>query len=114
MSKRGAGSFDTWTKTGDAGAPRLPDVPRPEEFMRRTSLIRALPLALIALLVIPSLALADGTTDGIGFAGKLPTETGLNSVWVIVAGCLVMFMQAGFAFLEIGFVRGKNAGSVIA
>jgi len=26
----------------------------------------------------------------------------------------VMFMQAGFAFLEIGFSRSKNAGSVIA
>ena len=25
-----------------------------------------------------------------------------------------MFMQAGFAFLEIGFSRGKNAGTVIA
>jgi ammonium transporter, Amt family len=82
--------------------------------MRRTLLIRALPLALLALLVVPSLALADGNTDSLGFAGKLPTETGLNSLWVIVAGCLVMFMQAGFAFLEIGFVRAKNAGSVIA
>ena len=29
-------------------------------------------------------------------------------------GLLVMFMQAGFAFLEIGFSRGKNAGTVIA
>ena len=25
-----------------------------------------------------------------------------------------MFMQAGFAFLEIGFSRGKNAGTIIA
>jgi hypothetical protein len=25
-----------------------------------------------------------------------------------------MFMQAGFAFLEIGFSRGKNAGTVVA
>ena len=33
---------------------------------------------------------------------------------MIVAGCVVMFMQAGFAFLEIGFSRGKNAGTVIA
>jgi Amt family ammonium transporter len=32
----------------------------------------------------------------------------------LVAGILVMFMQAGFAFLEIGFSRGKNAGTVIA
>ena len=33
---------------------------------------------------------------------------------MIVAGALVMFMQAGFAFLEIGFSRGKNAGTVVA
>ena len=35
-------------------------------------------------------------------------------MWVIVAGCFVMFMQAGFALLEIGFSRGKNAGTVVA
>jgi Amt family ammonium transporter len=29
---------------------------------------------------------------------------------VIVAGVLVMFMQAGFLFLEVGFSRAKNAG----
>ena len=34
----------------------------------------------------------------------------LNTTWVIVAAVLVMFMQAGFAFLEIGFSRMKNAG----
>src|SRR4051812_47549090 len=47
-------------------------------------------------------------------AGKLPDTVGINSLWVIVAGCLVMFMQAGFAFLEIGFSRAKNAGTVVA
>src|SRR3954447_9232742 len=47
-------------------------------------------------------------------AGKLPDTVGINSLWVIVAGCLVMFMQAGFALLEIGFSRGKNAGTVVA
>jgi hypothetical protein len=41
--------------------------------MRRTLLIRALPLALVALLVVPALALADGSTDAAGFAGKLPS-----------------------------------------
>ncbi len=44
----------------------------------------------------------------------LPDAVAINSVWVLVAGILVMFMQAGFAFLEIGFSRGKNAGTVIA
>jgi Amt family ammonium transporter len=37
-----------------------------------------------------------------------------NTMWVIVAGVLVMFMQAGFAFLEIGFSRQKNVGTVVA
>jgi Amt family ammonium transporter len=58
--------------------------------------------------------LADATTDTLGFAGHLGADVGLNSAWVMVAAVLVMFMQAGFAMLEIGFVRGKNAGSVIA
>jgi len=33
----------------------------------------------------------------------------INYVWVLLAGFLVMFMQAGFAMLEVGFVRSKNA-----
>jgi Amt family ammonium transporter len=58
--------------------------------------------------------LADSVTDSLGFAGKLGTDVGVNSAWVMVAAMMVMFMQAGFAMLEIGFVRGKNAGSVVA
>lgn len=38
----------------------------------------------------------------------------LNYTWVIVAAALVFFMQAGFALLEIGFSRSKNAGMGIA
>jgi ammonium transporter, Amt family len=34
----------------------------------------------------------------------------LDVTWVVVATVLVMFMQAGFALLEIGFSRGKNVG----
>ena len=44
----------------------------------------------------------------------LPDSVGFNSLWVIVAGMVVMFMQAGFMFLEIGFSRQKNAGTVVA
>jgi Amt family ammonium transporter len=32
----------------------------------------------------------------------------INMVWVLVAGFLVMFMQAGFAMVETGFTRSKN------
>ena len=65
-------------------------------------------------LAVPAAALADGDTLDLANDGKLPFEVGINSVWVLVAGILVMFMQAGFAFLEIGFSRGKNAGTVVA
>src|SRR6266550_6085459 len=38
------------------------------------------------------------------------TSTSINLVWTLVAGFLVMFMQAGFALVETGFTRAKNAG----
>ncbi len=37
-----------------------------------------------------------------------------STVWVVVAAVLVMFMQAGFAFLEAGLTRMKNVGHVAA
>ena len=35
-----------------------------------------------------------------------------NTVWVVIAAILVMFMQAGFAFLEAGLTRMKNAAHI--
>ncbi|MDP9327478.1 MAG: ammonium transporter [Actinomycetota bacterium] len=79
--------------------------------MNRSFALRAMMLGLAVALFAPAAAFAD-TFDA---AGKgLPDSVGINSMWVIVAACLVMFMQAGFAFLEIGFSRGKNAGTVVA
>lgn len=37
-----------------------------------------------------------------------------NFVWILLAGFLVMFMQAGFAFCETGFTRAKNASHTMA
>ena len=69
---------------------------------------RAAPAGLAALLMLPASALAaEGPTLG-------DSVSSLNTVWVLVAAVLVMFMQAGFAFLEIGFSRSKNAGAGIA
>ena len=82
--------------------------------MRRTRWAAGLGAGLLALLAVPGAALADGSTLNLANDGKLPIEVGINSIWVLVAGILVMFMQAGFAFLEIGFSRGKNAGTVVA
>ncbi len=47
--------------------------------------------------------------DG-GLSDTVPT----NTMWVVVAAVLVLFMQAGFAMLEIGFSRMKNAGTGVA
>jgi Amt family ammonium transporter len=38
----------------------------------------------------------------------------INTVWTLVCGFLVMFMQAGFAMAEAGFTRAKNAGHTMA
>jgi ammonium transporter, Amt family len=37
-----------------------------------------------------------------------------STLWVVLAAVLVMFMQAGFAFLEAGLTRMKNVGHVAA
>jgi|ERR1039458_8012508 Amt family ammonium transporter len=41
-------------------------------------------------------------------------EPSLNLAWVLVAGFLVMFMQAGFALVETGFTRARNATNTMA
>ncbi|MDO4324942.1 MAG: ammonium transporter [bacterium] len=37
----------------------------------------------------------------------------VNTIWVLVGAALVYFMQAGFAMVETGFTRAKNAGNII-
>lgn len=41
------------------------------------------------------------------------SQVTVDTVWLITASCLVFFMQAGFAMLEAGMVRSKNAVNVI-
>jgi Amt family ammonium transporter len=76
---------------------------------------RTLPLAGLAallLLALPSVASADSLDAANN--GVLPDSVAINSIWVIVAALFVFFMQAGFAFLEIGFSRAKNSGTIVA
>ncbi len=40
-------------------------------------------------------------------------QTNLDIVWTCVAAFLVFFMQAGFAMVEAGFTRAKNAVNII-
>ena len=39
--------------------------------------------------------------------------TSVDVGWTLVAAALVFFMQAGFAMVETGFTRAKNAGNII-
>ncbi|MDY3229021.1 MAG: ammonium transporter [Kiritimatiellia bacterium] len=40
-------------------------------------------------------------------------QTNLNIVWTLIAGILVFTMQAGFALVETGFTRAKNAANIM-
>lgn len=37
----------------------------------------------------------------------------LDNVWILIAAALVLFMQAGFAFVEAGLTRAKNVANVM-
>ncbi len=37
----------------------------------------------------------------------------VDTLWVLLGSVLVFFMQAGFAMVETGFTRAKNAGNII-
>ena len=43
----------------------------------------------------------------------ISTVSSLDTVWVLLGTALVFFMQAGFAMVETGFTRAKNAGNII-
>ena len=75
----------------------------------RTRIRLALALAVPAAL-LPLAAFAD-TPDN---TATQAAGVGADTVWTIVAACFVLFMQAGFAMLEVGFSRMKNVGTVVA
>src|SRR5215208_6028806 len=80
----------------------------------RSRLLRAAPMALLATLILPATALATDVDLQQAVDGKLDSSIPINTLWVVVAAVLVLFMQAGFAMLEIGFSRAKNAGTGVA
>ena len=61
-------------------------------------------VTLVLLLLAPSVFAADQFET---------IQISMDTVWVITAGALVFFMQAGFAFVESGMARSKNAVNVI-
>jgi Amt family ammonium transporter len=53
--------------------------------------------------------LAVKLSDSVGH-----NRVAINFMWTLITGFLVMFMQAGFALVETGLCRAKNAGHTMA
>src|SRR5438046_7876283 len=90
------------------GRPQVPRLSRsnPGEVSSLLARIGVVAGIVFALTPVSVLAADDPT------AGQA-AGVAADAVWVIVAACLVMFMQAGFAMLEVGFRRMKNVGRVV-
>lgn len=70
--------------------------------------IRANILVAGLLLALPALGWAEDaplTADAV--------QNNLNFVWTMIAGFMVFIMQAGFAMVEVGFTRAKNACNIL-
>ncbi|WP_303723057.1 ammonium transporter [Malonomonas rubra] len=67
------------------------------------------PILIVGLLLgLPALVLAEDaplTADAV--------QNNLNFVWTLIAAFLVFLMQAGFAMVEAGFTRAKNACNIM-
>jgi len=86
---------------------------------------RSVGLALLMTLACPVALMAQGVPTA---PAALPVDSllkaanaaaaantvAINFVWTLVAGFLVMFMQAGFAMVETVFTRAKNAAHTFA
>jgi Amt family ammonium transporter len=82
-------------------------------------------IVLTGVLLVPALAAGTDPT-GASYATSTGSETisdvavsankaqfSVNFVWVMITGFMVFFFQCGFAMVETGFVRGKNAAHTI-
>ena len=70
-----------------------------------------IPLAAIILLAWSCAAVAQNPSTE-EMVSEL--KVGLDTLWVVIAAVFVIFMNAGFAMLETGFCRRKNAVNILA
>ena len=73
---------------------------------RKTLVALGIAGAVVALLTTPAAAQSDDPSAAV--------QAVLDNIWVLVAGVLVFFMQAGFALLEAGLTRSKNVTNIMA
>ena len=64
----------------------------------------------------PKTMTPEQVADGIDAVAKSSSHNffGINYVWVLICGFLVIFMQAGFALVETGLCRAKNAAHTMS
>ncbi|MBI2692248.1 MAG: ammonium transporter [Solirubrobacterales bacterium] len=82
--------------------------------MKRKVFIIGLGIMALAALAYPAIGMAAENLHTIPDRGAGGPAFAINTLWVYIAAILVIFMQVGFMFLEIGFSRGKNAGTIVA
>ena len=44
----------------------------------------------------------------------METKVVMDTIWVLIAAMLVFFMNLGFAMVESGFARAKNAVNILS
>ena len=77
----------------------------------------SVPPLLLALACPVGLAAQVPVADSLARAANVAAAANtvaINVVWTLVCGFLVMFMQTGFAMVETGFTRAKNAAHTFA
>ena len=74
--------------------------------------------SLMWLACVPIALLGLGLFDFAAHANELPAELNAaflaNNLWLLVATILVIFMNAGFAMVEAGMCRQKNAVNILS
>lgn len=70
-------------------------------------------LIVMMLMISPALAGDEAPTVLTNKAAIELVQTHADYVWTLVAAALVFFMQAGFAMVEAGFTRAKNAINIM-
>ncbi|MBD3883120.1 ammonium transporter [Phormidium tenue FACHB-886] len=70
----------------------------------------------LAMLIVMVFAFSASAQTGTKTVEQLEAEmkVGLDTMWVMIAAMLVIFMNAGFCMLETGFCRQKNAVNVLS
>jgi Amt family ammonium transporter len=70
-------------------------------------------LLILTIFITPAAVFAASSNTNSLESIKEELQTNINVVWTCIAAFLVFFMQAGFAMVETGFTRAKNAVNIL-